>query len=180
MQYLVLASRCLIGVVFLASVSTKVAGPAAFAAFVRSVRRMLLVPSGLVKPVAGVVVAAEAAIVVLLAVPTRATAVAGFAVATGLLLAFAGAITVTVRRGTRTTCRCFGASTVPLGPAHVLRNLLLVAVAVAGGVAAPTGGSLRLGESLVAAVAGLVLGGLVTVMDDIRALFHPTPASRRH
>ncbi|MEV6522568.1 MauE/DoxX family redox-associated membrane protein [Longispora sp. NPDC051575] len=178
MQYLALAARCLLGLVFLASVSTKVTGPAAYGAFVRSVRRMRLFPPALVAPVAAVVVVAEAAIVVLVAVPTVATALAGFAVAAGLLLAFAGGIALTVRRGTSTTCRCFGASTVPLGPAHVVRNLLLVAVAVVGGAAVLSGGSLRLGESLVAAVAGLVVGGLVTVMDDIRGLFRPTPASR--
>ncbi len=179
MHYFTLFARVLIGTVFLVSAVAKLRSPAAFAAFTRSVRKMKLVPAALVVPVAAAVVAGEVSIVALLAVPADVTALLGFAVATGLLAAFTVAIVLVVRRGTDLTCQCFGASTVPLGPVHVVRNLVLLAVAVAGALAIRSGGELHLGGAGIAVIAGLVGGGLVTVLDDILGLFAPPEAARR-
>ncbi|MFC7643690.1 MauE/DoxX family redox-associated membrane protein [Streptosporangium lutulentum] len=76
------------------------------------------------------VFAAELAAVVLLAVPT--TAVIGFALSAVLLTGFAAGIAGALRRGERTPCRCFGAAGTRLGPAHLVRNLVLAVIAAVG------------------------------------------------
>jgi hypothetical protein len=179
MHYFALFARVLIGTVFLVSAATKLRSPAAFAAFTRSVRKMKLVPAALVTPVAAGVVSGEVSIVALLAVPVDVTALLGLAVAAGLLTAFTVAIVLVVRRGTDLTCQCFGASTVPLGRVHVVRNLVLLAVAVAGALATRSGGQLHPADAAIAVTAGLVGGGLVTVLDDILRLFAPPAPARR-
>jgi hypothetical protein len=83
---------------------------------------------------------------------------------------------ISVRRGERTPCRCFGKSTTPLGPVHVVRNAFLVCVALLGVTGSLMSGTAELGGIAVAAVAGLVLGGLIVVLDDIVDLFRPLPA----
>jgi hypothetical protein len=172
-QYLAIGIRCLIGALFLASAISKVSTRGAFGAFVSSVRGMRLLPPGRARPVAIVVVVAEFGVCVLLAVPVAAATVAGFMVAAGLLAVFAIGITVAIGRGARVPCRCFGASTTPLGPRHVARDAGLAAVAVAGAVVALSTGPVHAGGAAVAALAGLLLGGLVLAIDDIVELFLP-------
>lgn len=59
----------------------------------------------------------------------RATAAAALA----LLVAFTVAVAVQVRGGRRVACACFGQlSRGPVGPATIVRNLALVAVAAVG------------------------------------------------
>lgn len=175
MEYLALGIRCLIGAVFLASFSGKVAGRGAFDRFAASLRDMQVVPSRSTRSVARYVVAAECAVWVLLAVPERAAAVAGFVLAGGLLAVFAAGIALSLRQGVRAPCRCFGVSAAPLGPRHVVRNLTLTALAVTGAAAVPAAGTVGAGGAAVAASAGLLLGALVTVLDDILDLFLKSP-----
>lgn len=175
MQYLAIGIRCLIGVVFLASFVSKVVGREAFGAFVESVRGMRVLPLGLAAPAAVVVVVAEAAICLFVVVPAQIVNLAGFVVASSLLLAFAVGIVMSLRQGVRASCRCFGVSTTPLGPRHVVRNAGLTAVSGLGMAAVSAGADpVRLGGMGVALGAGLVLGGLVTVLDDIVELFGST------
>src|SRR5690242_1242757 len=171
MPYLSLGCRVVVGVVFLVALASK-ARPAGFRRFVRSLRRLDAVPAARVRLVAGTVATAEAAVVVLVALPARWTAVAGFVLAAGLLTAFAVAIVGTLRRGLRVPCACFGRSSAPMGPHHVVRNAALVAVAIAGAVTTRPGSG-GAGGLAVAAAAGLVLGGLTTVLDDLVGLFRP-------
>lgn len=182
MEYLALACRALLVVVFLVSALTKLTSPVRYRSFVRATRRMRVVPRALVKQTAVLVVAAEAAIAVLLAIPTTITALAGFAIAFGLLAGFTLGIVVAVRDGDTEPCACFGKSTTPMGPQHVGRNAFLLLAAAAGFAGALIGGPLDLGIAAIAAVGGLVLGALVTVFDDLYELFRPTPAasSSRH
>ena len=179
MPYLALSFRFLFGALFVVSAASKLLGTGAFAAFVRSLRRMGLLPRPLVRAVAGLVVCAEVAVVLLLAAPVPTSGVAGFSLAAVLLTGFGAAIAVSVRRGQRTPCRCFGKSTVPLGTRHVVRNLLLVLAAVLGVAASLAGGAAQSGQLVVAAVAGLVTGVLVTLLDDLVLLFRPTPLASR-
>ncbi|GAA1684739.1 hypothetical protein GCM10009765_37600 [Fodinicola feengrottensis] len=179
MLYVALACRLLIGVVFVASAATKLVGTSAFGDFVASVRQMRVLPRAWSRPVALAVVIAEVLTVVLVAIPLAASAMAGFGLGAALLAAFAVGIVISVRKGERTPCRCFGKSTTPLGPLHVVRNVFLICVALLGAAGALSTGSLDLGAAAVAAVAGLVVGGLVIVLDDIVDLFRPvkpTPA----
>jgi uncharacterized membrane protein YphA (DoxX/SURF4 family) len=172
-QYLELGIRCLIGAVFLASSVSKTAGRKAFDAFVASVQRLGLLPARLCRATAIFVVVAEYAVWVLLAVGYTTTAVAGFLMAAGLLLMFAAAIFLVVRRGVHAPCRCFGASTTPLGTQHFVRNAALAAVACTGVVTASATGPLELGGSVVSVLSGLMLGGLIALFDDIYELFQP-------
>ncbi|WP_425587066.1 MauE/DoxX family redox-associated membrane protein [Streptomyces violaceusniger] len=176
-QYLVIAVRAMIGVVFLIAFLSKSAGRGRFAAFVESLPAMGVVPPRLVGPAAGAVVTAEGAVCALLIAPSEGATVTGLALAAGLLSVFAAAMARTIRRGTGAACRCFGASAAPLGRRHLLRNVLLTAVAAAAGLMtladrAPTTAT----GALVAAAAGLVAGALVTVLDDLAALFGPSRA----
>ncbi|GGR08911.1 MauE/DoxX family redox-associated membrane protein [Streptomyces netropsis] len=179
MEYLVVGARGLLGLVFLVSVAGKVAGRSAFTAFVASVRSLGVVPPVLVRPVARTVVAGEAAVCVLTAVPVRGAATAGFLVASALLAAFTAGIAAAVRRGATAPCRCFGPSTTPLDTPHIVRNVLLFAVAVAGVLAVPVAADGRPGGLVVAGIAGLFAGAVVTRLDHLLALFRPLPASAR-
>jgi uncharacterized membrane protein YphA (DoxX/SURF4 family) len=177
MQWIALTGRVLLGVVFLVSVSTKLRRRRAFMEFADSVRALRLVPGGLVNPVAGIVVAGEVLIIALLATPVPALAELGFAVAAAMLALFTVAIVVNVRRQTNATCRCFGVSNTPLGGVHVVRNVGLFLVALLGGLAVRSTGGSEPDESIVAVVVGLVCGGLITVLDDMRALLRPATRS---
>jgi hypothetical protein len=120
------------------------------------------------RPAAGiapVVLLGEAAATVLVVTAPRA----GFALAAALLLAFAAAIARALRRGDTRPCRCFGRSTTPLARHHIWRNLLLTAVALAGALA--PAGAPGVALTVEAAAAGLVVGALTVMLDDLRFLF---------
>jgi len=172
-RYVEIAARLLIGVVFVIALAGKVNGAAAYREFVLSLRRMDVLPVALASRAAPGSLVAEGLIILLLAVPLRAAAVAGFALAAGLLTVFAVAIAVSLRRGNRAPCRCFGASSAPLGPGHIARNAVLVAVALVGLLAALRPGAASVAGGVVAAFAGLVAGLVVTMYDDIAALWSP-------
>ncbi|MDO8390672.1 MAG: hypothetical protein Q7V57_09305 [Actinomycetota bacterium] len=55
--------------------------------------------------------------------------------AVGLFVAFTVLLVVRLAQGLRPPCACFGSlSATPIGPAHLARNALLIAVAVAAAV----------------------------------------------
>jgi len=178
MLYVALAGRVLIATVFVVSASTKLRSAAAFGAFRRSTRRLAILPERLVRPVAVLVVAGEATIVLLVATPAQVTGLLGLVLAGALLTGLAVAIGIAVHRGTSTTCQCFGHSSTPLGVVHVVRNAALVVVAVVAAVAGTRGGGLEIGGALLAALTGALLGALVTVLDDLRQVLRPAPAPR--
>ncbi|WP_329492823.1 MauE/DoxX family redox-associated membrane protein [Kitasatospora herbaricolor] len=187
---------CLL-LVFVLSVHGKVGGRRDYAEFTASVRALLPLvavraPAGsaAVSVLAGSVVAAEAAVVVALAVP--ATVTVGLALATALLVPFTLLALASSRRGSGTPCRCFGRSTTPLGAVHAVRNAALLAVALAALVAsglvtsapatsglATSGpvGPAHAGPAVTVAawLAGGVLGLLATALDDLVGLFRPLP-----
>ncbi|MET8996265.1 MauE/DoxX family redox-associated membrane protein [Amycolatopsis sp. Hca4] len=162
MEYLRAVATALIAVVFAASAFSKLRD---FRGFARSVPALAPVPARWVTPVSVTVVAAEPASAGLVLV----TAVAGFVLATALLLAFTVAIAASLRRGRRAPCRCFGATETPVGPRHLVRNALLICFAVLGAFAPdhlpPAAGA------VVAFAAGVVLAVLVVAMDDIAVVF---------
>lgn len=177
MHYLALGLRCFVGVVFLISSLSKL-GPSSHREFRASLRAMRLLPDRLTASAAGCVVAGELALVACLAAPSRLLAVAGFAAAGLLLLVFSSAIAVLLRRGGDRPCRCFGSSSAVLAPRHLLRNVLLVAAAATGVFASSAPhGPLVWSGAVGAVCAGAVLGGLVTVLDDIVSLFRPGAAA---
>jgi hypothetical protein len=177
-DYVVLAARCLVGVVFAVSALTKLRTRTALRDFAGSLGQFG-VPLRRRRPLGLAVGLAEATIPVLLvaalagdaaAGPTaRAMAGAGFGLAAILLAGFTTAIARARRRGVRVPCRCFGASATPLGRQHLVRNGLLLAAVAAGlaGVTIGPAGPADLGGAAVAALAGSVAGALVTVSHDL-------------
>jgi hypothetical protein len=162
-SYLWIGARILLALVFVVAVAGKLP-PRRFAGFVESLRAAPVVGRW-PRPVAVGVTGAEAATVVLLGLP--ATARVGLLAAAVLLVAFAAGITATLRAGIPASCRCFGSAEV-LRWRHVTRNLLLAAVAVAGGAGAPSTPGLA-GTAVVAFVA-VAAALIVTRLDDIAAL----------
>jgi len=174
MSYLLIACRTLLLGVFLAALAGKVRRRAAYDGFVTSLRALNVLPPRLAGVAAAVVTAAEAAIVVLLIVPV--TGPAGFLLAAVLLTTFTSGIAVAVRRGTTAPCACFGVSVTPLGRVHVVRNLLLLAVAGAGLAFADAGGGTEFAGVVLAVAAALVTLVPVLRLDDLTALFSRAPA----
>ncbi|PWK84975.1 hypothetical protein C8D88_107182 [Lentzea atacamensis] len=127
-----LFARVLLAAVFLAAFAGKVRTRQGFAEFRDSIGA--LAPWLPAQPVAIAVLAGEAAAVVLLAVPGTGL---GYALATGLLAAFCCGIVLAIRSRKAVRCKCFGAGGDVLGPKHLVRNGLLIAVAVTGAFVTP-------------------------------------------
>ncbi|WP_370947235.1 MauE/DoxX family redox-associated membrane protein [Amycolatopsis sp. cg5] len=176
MSYAELFFRAFLLGVFLFAVLGKARGRAAFDEFARSIQGLRLLPRKWSVPTAAAVVAAEAAVVVLLAVP--GTVVAGFGLASALLIGMTGAIVVAIGQGRQAPCRCFGASVTPLGMAHVVRNLILLATGAGGLAFAGSTGAMEPGGVLLALAAAAVGVLLVVRADDLMALFAVTQDSK--
>lgn len=162
MSVTVVACQFLIGLVFVAAVLGKATD---YPAFVTSVGDLGFRPAA---PIAALVLAGEIGVAGLVAVLPAA----GFPLAILLLLAFAVAIARALRRGQAKPCRCFGRSSAPLGRHHVWRNAFLIAVAALGALGTlATPGPVSPAAGVLAAVAGLVAGGLIVMLDDLRFLF---------
>jgi hypothetical protein len=176
-MYLALGCRCAIGVVFLASVSGKLRSRSAFGAFV-SWLAALPVPLARSRPwaTAAVMAAAEALIVVLVALPW--TVRPGLALAAVVLAVFTAGTWLAVARGADAPCQCFGVSASPLGRRDVVRDALLGAAAVAGAAAAGSGG-VRPAAAAMSLGAGLVVAGFVVFLDDLAVLFGGTGEAAR-
>jgi hypothetical protein len=173
MRAVELTTRLLLALVFLTAVVGKLRTRAGFAGFVGSVVQFG-VPVRWSGPVARLAVAAEAAVVVLLA--PSGTVPAGLLLAAGLLGVLTAAIVGALRRGARPACRCFGAGEAPIGARHVARNLALAAAALLGLLAGAVGGPAP-GPAGLLLAAGLAvpLAALVIRLDDLVALFAPSP-----
>ena len=150
----------LLAVVFAIAAFGKVRSASALAAFRDGLAQFGVAPSRIRRSVAGAVIAAEVGVVVLLGVAPRA----GFLLAIALLVVFSAGIANALRRGVAVACRCFGSSASPIGPEHLVRNALLVAVGVLGAAGrAPSHPALE----AVTAVLGALAGVLVTRWDDL-------------
>ncbi|MFD1933453.1 MULTISPECIES: MauE/DoxX family redox-associated membrane protein [Nonomuraea] len=164
MEYVRIGCVCLVGLVFAVTAVSKLRD---FQGFARSLPALVTVPGRAVRPLAAVVVALEALVPILVAVP--AATPYGLALAGGLLVAFTAAIAIALRRGQRAPCRCFGASAAPLGARHLVRNSLLIAAASLA-VLLPGGSPVLAGTSM-ALGAGLIGTILIVSFDDIVDLF---------
>ncbi|MCX4822353.1 methylamine utilization protein MauE [Streptomyces sp. NBC_01142] len=179
MTYLVFACRILLIGVFLVAVVGKFRGRAAFEEFAKSIADLRLLSRRLSTAAAAAVAVTELAVLALLAVPP--TAPAGFALAAVLLLVFTTGIALALRRGRRAPCRCFGASAAPLGPVHVVRNLILALAGAAGlGLSLTEGAGAwwpeHVGGTAVALTTAAIGVLLVVRLDDLMALFATPPA----
>jgi hypothetical protein len=178
MAYVLIACRAMLIGVFATSTVAKVRSRRAYADFNRSVEAFRVVPPAWSRLAARATVVGEAAVVLLLALPS--TAPAGFALAAGLLCAFTMSIVLALRGGRTSSCHCFGASAAPLSGIHVIRNVLLLVVSLTGLISGavvtgsnrdPAGLTLSLAAAAVATV-------LVVGLDDVVALLRPTDHRR--
>ncbi|MEO3802186.1 MauE/DoxX family redox-associated membrane protein [Nonomuraea sp. B1E8] len=179
MQYVEVASRLLLVTVFAFALAGKVRGRAAWAGFVESISEMAVIGKAVVPMAAVAVTAAEAAVIVLVLVPPRWAATAGFVLAAVLLSCFTLAVGAVARRPAPVPCRCFGPSETPLGVPHVVRNLILVTASLLGLVGSLANGSADLVLGSAAGVLGAVLGLLMARWDDLAALLGPSAWSSR-
>jgi hypothetical protein len=178
MTYSALACRALIGLVFAVSAFTKLRSPGTFRDFASWLADLPGLPAVGRAPAGIVLAAAEAAAVVLVALPW--TWEAGLVLAAAVLAVLAGGVAAVARTGVNTSCRCFGTSSVPLGRRHAARNAVLCAAAAVGaaGIGSratrPAGVALSLGLAVVAAM-------FVVFFDDLAAVFaagEPMPGGR--
>lgn len=168
MIYLLLTSQFVTAGVFALSAYGKVREQSAFARSLADFH----VPPRVRVPVAAAVTAAEVAVVPLVLVPV--TAVAGLALGAVLLFGFAAVVGLTVRRGRRPRCRCFGTVGAPLRGAHVVRNSVLATIATAGAVVAATyQAAPPIGSFVVAGVLAAVLLAAVANFDDLVEVVAP-------
>lgn len=172
-RYALVCCQFLFGAVFAVSLISKIRSRRSYADFVATVPR--LAPWAPARLAAPLVIAGEAAVVGLVVLPV--TAPAGFAVAGLLLTAFTIAIATTVRRRQAVTCQCFGATSTPVGPAHLVRNgslLVCAAVGLAASLAGQQAPAVAPGVLAFAALTGAIAAGAVLLTDQIADLFRST------
>jgi Methylamine utilisation protein MauE len=171
--YAELACRLLIGIVFAASAVSKLRSRSEYRAFAQWLSGLPLPGPFRGAAAAATVAATETAIVVLL-IPT-VTAAIGLGLSAVTLAAFATGTFVTVRTGTATPCRCFGASDSPMSSWHVARDALLALVAAGAALAnspAHSAGGVALSLAIAVTVAVPVV-----LFDDLLSVLR-LPASR--
>ncbi|MGI5268331.1 MauE/DoxX family redox-associated membrane protein [Nonomuraea sp. CA-218870] len=178
MGYVVVWGQLLVVGIFLVSLAGKVRSRQAFREFITATGTLLAVDPGRARRLGLLAVVAEAAIVVLVAVPV--TAPAGFALAAVTLGGFGYALVRALRREKAAPCHCFGASETPVGRHHVVRNLVLIVAALAamGAAFAGTPGGVEVPGMVIAAAAAAVCVLIVVRLDDIAELFRPVDVRR--
>ncbi len=158
MNAALLAARLVLAAVFCASGAAKLSDRTG----TRATAAAFGVPAPLAGPVAVALPAAELLVAAAL-IPASSAALAGWA-ALALLAVFAAAVAVSLARGRRPDCRCFGQLTAaPIGWRTLARNAVLAAVAAFVAIGGWPDGGTSLGAvgatpaATVAAIAALVL-----------------------
>lgn len=144
-----------------------------FGDFAASLVALRLAAGAGAQPLAAAVVAAELTAAALCLWP--GTAVVGLGVSAALMAAFAA---VAGRRRAVVPCRCFGSGGAPLGPRHVMRNgllLLLALAAVPGSLTTVLTSDPNPGGLLLTLVCATVAVALVVRFDDLADLLLPLP-----
>ncbi|MEU6034377.1 MauE/DoxX family redox-associated membrane protein [Actinomadura sp. NPDC047616] len=177
-DYLLLAARALTATVFALAFVGKARGAERFGGFVTSIHQLALIPRRAATPVALAIVIGEGAAVLLLILPFAPRL--GSALAVALLAVFIAAVVRSVRGGVFAECRCFGSRGAVMSHAMIVRNLLLMAIAVPGVAAAPvpTG---RPVAAVAAVLAGVLAAALFTRYYDrgVAALMRRLVAAER-
>lgn len=172
-----LGCRWLLGVVLALAVLGKAWGRKPFEDFIQTLGRFGFPRAWAGAPLAAGVIALEAlCALLLLLVP-----LAGYVATLGLLGGFTVGLTRVWRGGERVSCRCFGASDTPVGAAHLVRNGLLLAVVVLGGLTHRAGGGepSSVGVSVLSGALGALAGFFITRWDDLVFLLRaPQPVAR--
>jgi Methylamine utilisation protein MauE len=132
--------------------------------------RAMALPASISTPAGAALVAfAElSAVAALVLVP-----VAGYVIVIGLLVAFTAGLARAIARRTTASCRCFGATAQPIGRAHIVRNVLLLAIAAIGlatrGTAEP---------QWLAVIPGALVSLAIVAWDEVIYVFVPATGLR--
>jgi Methylamine utilisation protein MauE len=177
MPYLVIGARAMLFVIFVASFTSKMRSRTAFAAFADSLAGFGIRSTRLQAGTAGIVISAEAAAAFLVALPFTVTW--GLAAGGLIITAFTAQASIARRQGLRPVCKCFGSATSAFGATHIMRNGLIIAVAIAGLLAEAAGGRTHLAAAPVVLATGVAVlaGAGVVVWDDLAALLAPLQGS---
>ncbi|HSS01885.1 MAG TPA: MauE/DoxX family redox-associated membrane protein [Kofleriaceae bacterium] len=161
-----LLARATLGWIFGAALLSKTAGRARWHAFADALPALGLparVPAGMA---AALVIAGEACALALLLYAPRV----GAALSAAMLAMFTVALAAAVRGNRRAACHCFGGSDAVVGRAHVVRNVLLLAIAGAW-IATGASSAVELSATDITALGyGALLGFLFTRWDDLAFL----------
>jgi hypothetical protein len=155
------ALRTVLAAVFAVAFIGKVRSRAAFSEFASSLSDITWLTGTRRRISAAAIPAAELAVVLLLALPWAVSF--GFGLGVLVLAAFTSVTGSELAKGRQVRCRCFGASGGQIGLAQIVRNVVLLALSLAGLVIEPVshggvgaaGLIVAFGLALVAAV-GLV------------------------
>jgi hypothetical protein len=173
--YVAWSARTALGVMFVLSAVSKSRSAVSFREFRDGMVALAPWTARVATSCAVAVLVCEWVTVVLLTVPgwPESVAAGGFVVAMALLGTFSMVLVAALRRGVVVGCRCFGSAARPVDGVQVLRNVVAVAVAMAGLVSLVVGGGASLGRegTAIAVVAGLVVGVLLVALDDVVHLF---------
>jgi hypothetical protein len=175
MMFVVLSVRALLLVTFATAAGSKMRSRDALRTFSAGLLRMGIVPADLAKPLALLVALSETSTSVLLAI-TRTTTW-GFAGAGLLLLLFTAATARAVRSGVQVPCMCFGMGEVVIAPRHLVRNMVLLFLALIGFASDVVISNRHLATG--SAILSVAVGALVALMfvrwDDLTLLFLGEP-----
>jgi hypothetical protein len=156
--------RTILAAVFAVAFVSKVRSRAMFTEFAGTLADFGWLRGRRRSAVALAVPAAEAVLVVLLAIPV--TVMAGFAMAVVMLAVFTGVTGREVAAGRLVRCRCFGGGSARIGSAQLARNLLLLGCAGAGVALAATSTGGASAWMLVLAIGGALLAATFIVHWD--------------
>jgi hypothetical protein len=170
------AVQGLLATVLIVAVASKVRGREAQRAFAASLVAMGLAGSRRAGLIATCVTGAEATTLALLCWPTGRRL--GFAAGGLLFAALTAGVAIVVARGRSAACRCFGRTAEPLSHRHIVRNAALTVAALLALTELP-GAAVTTPGGLLALAVGALAGLIVTVLDDLRALFVDTSEEHR-
>ncbi|MFB8763523.1 MauE/DoxX family redox-associated membrane protein [Nocardiopsis alba] len=156
-EIVALAAQYALFLIFLAAWVGKIKGPGRFSGFATVISRLTGWSPPTARAVGVTVVSGEVLACLLLISPL--TAVAGAVVALTLLTAFTGVAVKALWSGIRSECSCFGGSDSAIGYAMIVRNLLLIALALT-----PIGVRADLADLSATGVVAVALGALAIAL----------------
>jgi Methylamine utilisation protein MauE len=150
-----------------------------------SLRALTWLPKQAVGPVAATLSLAEIALALGCAVAIaasilrlpghRAFALTALVSASALVAILTVGVGATLRSGEPARCACFGRDERPISRVHLLRNalLLLIAIAGVGALARSPGEPIDAASGALAVAVGVILSVILVNLDDIVTLFKP-------
>ncbi|MFD8529689.1 MauE/DoxX family redox-associated membrane protein [Streptosporangium canum] len=145
-----------------------------FPEFVESIKALDFIPRRLVALTAVLIAAIESILFLMTATAPlgdRRTTMAAFALSAMLFTVFGIVITISLSRGLAVRCHCFGRARAAFSVRHVVRNGILVVIALAGLATSASTGMVGVPETVISIASGLFCAIFLIAMDDVSELF---------